>query len=306
MSGKDVIFILGVGRSGTSALTRVLSLCGCSLPESLFGAADANPRGFWEPVDFQKLNGEFMARHGTGYPDPTMRLQELMLDQQEKEDFVAKIQALLAKCPCGPVLLVKELPITELMEFWVEAARREGFSVKVVIPIRHPSEVFASYAAFARGKTVSAELVNAFWTKLNLLAERHSRDLPRVFVEYSNLLKDWRVEVGRVASALSIDLKPDVSAIETFLTGDLHRQRCAGAIRETFGYDWMTRVYSIFSAAARDESVDARALDEIYLAYRACERTFRIASEEFPKVFDRIAKQQILKSTPVWKSGHDF
>jgi hypothetical protein len=51
MDGKELIFILGMARSGTSALTRVLSLCGCALPKSLKEANDGNPRGFWEPVE---------------------------------------------------------------------------------------------------------------------------------------------------------------------------------------------------------------------------------------------------------------
>ena len=32
------LFVLGLGRSGTSALTRVLSLCGAALPAGLLGA----------------------------------------------------------------------------------------------------------------------------------------------------------------------------------------------------------------------------------------------------------------------------
>jgi len=75
MSGKDVIFILGMGRSGTSALARILSFRGCVLPAALKDANEANPRGFWEPIDALTLNDEFLFHHQATYFDPTLRLQ---------------------------------------------------------------------------------------------------------------------------------------------------------------------------------------------------------------------------------------
>ena len=50
------LFVLGMPRSGTSALTRVLSLCGGTLPAGMMGADSANPRGYWEPRKALHLN----------------------------------------------------------------------------------------------------------------------------------------------------------------------------------------------------------------------------------------------------------
>ena len=49
MIQKQVIFIFGMARSGTSALARVLSFCGASLPGQLLGPNDRNQTGHWEP-----------------------------------------------------------------------------------------------------------------------------------------------------------------------------------------------------------------------------------------------------------------
>ena|SRR5712692_4834194 len=70
MGDRQVLFILGMGRSGSSALTRVLSLCGGSLPEPLLGSGPGNPTGHWEPLDALKMNDEFLMRHGSGWWDP--------------------------------------------------------------------------------------------------------------------------------------------------------------------------------------------------------------------------------------------
>ena len=149
MSGKDVIFILGMGRSGTSALARILSLCGCVLPATLKDANEANPRGFWEPVDALKLNDEFLFRHGATYFDPTLRLQgELTFAPDETEGYIAQICAFLRHCPQGAPLVIKDPRITALFYFWLEAARRAGLGVKVIVAIRSPSEVAASMGAW--------------------------------------------------------------------------------------------------------------------------------------------------------------
>ena len=70
------LFVLGFGRSGTSALTRVLSLCGAALPAGLLGATAQNPRGCWEPRAAIHLNEAILRRHGSSAYDLTLRMQE--------------------------------------------------------------------------------------------------------------------------------------------------------------------------------------------------------------------------------------
>jgi hypothetical protein len=67
---------LGVNRPGTSALTRVLSLCGGTLPAGLVGANAGNPSGYWEPRASHWINYTILRRHGSEWFDPTLRLQE--------------------------------------------------------------------------------------------------------------------------------------------------------------------------------------------------------------------------------------
>ena len=278
MSGKDILFVLGMGRSGTSALARILSLCGCVLPASLKEPNEANPRGFWEPVDALRLNDEFLFRHHATYFDPTLRLQEeTNFPPDEAEDFIGQIGAFLRHCPQGAPLVVKDPRITALFYFWLRAARGEGFSVKVIVAIRHPSEVAASLGALIEAP---AELWHAVWLKYNLLSELHSRHLPRVFVEYSSLLADWRPQVARITRSLALDgvvLENGAAAIEAFLTRDLHTKRCAGPILEPFGYPWLSDTYKALSGAARDEPPDIEKLDTTLRAYRTCERAFRVS-----------------------------
>jgi adenylyl-sulfate kinase len=279
MVRRQAIFIFGMARSGSSALARVLSLCGAWLPERLLGANDGNPTGHWEPLEALHLNEEFLFAQGSSYYDPSLRLQvDRSFGEDDKAAFIDKIGTFLDSLPPQRPAVIKEPRIVALADFWLEAARRSSIDVKIIIPVRHPGEVAAS---LAKRDQTSLELSNALWLKYNLLAERSSRNLPRVFVEYSSVLSDWRRQISRISEALAVRFEDrDDEAIRKFLTPDLHRQRNA-ELTEAFAASWLGEVFTAFSAAARDACFHCDKLDAIFDGYSASERTFRSALNEF-------------------------
>jgi hypothetical protein len=284
MPDRQIVFVLGMGRSGTSAMTRVLSLCGAHLPEPLLGADEGNPRGYWEPIDAVKLNDAFLSRHGATWYDPTLRLQgEAIFDDQVTEAFVRQLQGFLEASTVSPLVVIKEPRIAALSAFWLEASRRAGFATKFVISVRHPDQVAASLAA--RDGT-SLELSSVLWLKYSLLAERSSRTVHRVFVEYSNLLQDWRREVERISDGLAVDFSAaDEGAIDRFVDHRLHHHKCSGRPTDLFGQSWTADVYAALSAAARDMPLNIQTFDAVFSAFAACERTFRVSLHEFQTRF---------------------
>ena len=61
-----VICTLGMHRSGTSLVARLLSLLGVHLgpDERVLTAGEDNPKGYWEHRSFVDLNDEILARFG--------------------------------------------------------------------------------------------------------------------------------------------------------------------------------------------------------------------------------------------------
>jgi hypothetical protein len=279
------LFVLGFGRSGTSALTRVLSLSGAALPAGLLGATAENPRGCWEPRAAIALNEAILRRHGSsGYDLGLGKHEDGVFDDSTNAAYVAKVRAFLTTLPDAPVVVIKEPKLTAVSGIWFEAARRAGFDVAAVIAVRNPVEVIGSLEKRAAGQyyvRASPELTSAWWLTYTLLAEKGTRGMPRVFVEYANLLDNWRREVKRISAALDIDLSTrDEGAIDQFLTPDLRHHRHRGPVPEPFGTDWMSAVYGTLGAAARDEPWDESALDRVFEAYRATEQGFRTAFED--------------------------
>ncbi|WP_041302843.1 sulfotransferase [Mycolicibacterium rhodesiae] len=274
------MFVLGAQRSGTSALTRVLSLCGCRLPAGLLGADTANPRGCWEPRKAIGINEEILYRNDSAWFDPSMRLLDADgFAAGRRAACIVKITSYLSTLSDAPVVVIKEPRITMLSDLWFEAAHRAGFDAVAVIAVRDPREVISSATA---SWGFSRELSSALWLKYNLLAERLTRGAPRVFIDYRNLLEDWRREVKRTSVALDIDLDGgDEEAVEEFLSPSLRRHRRSGPVTERFIADWIPAVYEELFAAARGESLDVSTLDRVFGSYRADETELLAALDEF-------------------------
>lgn len=281
-----VVFVVGLGRSGTSALTRVLSLTGATLPGRLLGATIDNPRGYFEPRAAIALNQAILHRHGSSGYDPTLRAQEDgAMGSDERAEWVDRISRYLGTLPAAPVVVLKEPKITSVSGLWFEAARRAGFEVAAIIALRHPGEVIDSLDRrggrqfYVRN---SPELTAAWWLRYTLLAERATRGITRVIVDYDNLLTDWRQEVKRISVALGVDLPAsDGQAVDGFLSAELRHHHEPGPVTDPFGTDWLSTVYGVLAMAARDDVRDEEweraELDRVYESYRAAERGFRTA-----------------------------
>lgn len=68
-SRKTCILVLGMHRSGTSALTRVLSLLGASLPREMYGPTEDNEAGHWEPKRLVDWNDRLLTELGSSWID---------------------------------------------------------------------------------------------------------------------------------------------------------------------------------------------------------------------------------------------
>ena len=55
---RTALVVVGMHRTGTSALTRVLSLLGATLPHDLYPPGPDNPEGFWEPAKLVEVHEE--------------------------------------------------------------------------------------------------------------------------------------------------------------------------------------------------------------------------------------------------------
>ena len=83
LKGKQVFYVLGMHRSGTSFLSELLSKLGLQLPKSIGGAAEDNERGFFEPLDLVTKHNQWFQKHGLRW-DRVLPLSGDILKQDSK------------------------------------------------------------------------------------------------------------------------------------------------------------------------------------------------------------------------------
>jgi hypothetical protein len=264
---RDIVFVVGMSRNGTSAITRVLSLCGLGLPQNLLEANTANPAGFWESADVVLLNERFLRANGSSWCDPSLRIPlEFEPSSVDAAGFIDEIAALLRTNASSGSLVIKDPRLAAVAPFWFFAAEREGLTVRIILPVRHPYEVAGSLAT---RDGISFELAQLLWLNATFTSELTTRRFPRIFVEYANVMADWRTEVDRISAALGIDLSTrDEAAIDAFLNPSLHRERASVQPEGLLLPDTLD-VYRHVSAAARGKQLDAAFMDERLTSYAA-------------------------------------
>lgn len=270
MSGRDVIFVVGMSRSGTSALARVFSLCGGAIPLELLPPNFANPAGYWEPRHAVEINDAFLEAQASSWHDARLTLQLRPTFGPLQERFMTEIVEILARGfqPDGPIV-VKEPRITALLPYWTAAAVELRLRPVFVHIFRNPADVAASL--FARDG-LSVEHSFALWLKYNLIGERDTRGLRRIFVSYEEVMHDWEPVVARCAAEVGIEVGIDDairSAVGDFLSPALHHHR-ASAIDETavdpLMVAWVARVYAVLRRAS-EHRIRMSALDQILCDY---------------------------------------
>lgn len=278
-NARDLIFIVGMHRSGTSALTRVLSLCGAALPTTLMAPNSGNPTGYWEPHDAMELNDRFLHARSSSWSDPGLTFRSAPRDHAGFARYVALIRDFLllideflehGVAPGGPVV-IKEPRITALLPYWLTAAAEAGFAPKVIHIFRNPADVALSLAA---RDGMALDRACALWQKYNLLGEHDARMVPRAFVSYETLIEDWERTIARCAAEIGVGLTVDAAArraVETFLSPQLRHHRSGKIERHAMTPAQRKAVRVAYGALQRAAggTLDTAVFDSLLLEYSA-------------------------------------
>jgi hypothetical protein len=197
----DVVLVLGMHRSGTSALTGALGLCGGSLPGDLMPAHKDNVRGFFESTQLVELHDKLLGAFGSRWDDP-LPVRSVLFDTAEAADASLELANLLDREFSGHApLVIKDPRMCKLLPIWVEALDLLGWRSVAVLPLRHPLEVAAS---LQRRNALNEHHGLAMWMHHTLLAERATRGMPRAFVLYDELLRDGPGSIRKINEELGI------------------------------------------------------------------------------------------------------
>lgn len=263
---RHALVVAGMHRSGTSAMARLLSLSGATLPERVMAPADDNPAGFWEPWEMVALNDRILASLESSWDD-VFALGAAARAATVKSTYLGEARALVrANYGAADLLVIKDPRTSVLVPFWHEVLTDKGVKPVFVIMVRNPLAVAQSLAK-RNGYSVQKSVL--LWTSYMLAVERDTRGLDRVFISYDAMLEDWRSALSSVETALGQAL-PRVAAdaaadIDGFLNhAHRHHEASAGDLTARADIWPGARVaFEWFEAAAKGKAPPEVALDTV-------------------------------------------
>lgn len=255
------ILVLGMHRSGTSAMTRVLNLLGAELGEHLLGPGFSNEQGFWEHLDAYRIDDQLLTSLGMSWDDPR-RLPENWTETTYYTQALQTISQILNRdFGKSRIWAVKDPRICRLVPLWRDALRQMNVRPIAVIALRHPDEIAGSLAI---RDGLSRSQVYLLWARHLCEAELATRGMRRCVVRYDRLLADWRAEVTQATKATGlqwhISLEDAAPDIDMFLNPDSrhHHRRLPSDARQ-HGTDgaWIDKMFHAYYGIAETEDWSA-------------------------------------------------
>jgi hypothetical protein len=192
---RTCIVVLGMHRSGTSALSRVLSILGAALPRHLMAAAAGNETGHWEPEKLVEFHDEMLAELDSAWDD-WAALEVSRLTVRRREEIKRRIAEIINdEYGNASLMVVKDPRICRFAPLFLEALTDAGIMAECVLAFRHPLEVVRS---LARRNGMPRGQASLLWLRHVLDSEAATRGKRRAVLFYSDLLTDWRNELRRV------------------------------------------------------------------------------------------------------------
>ncbi len=199
---KSIVVVLGMHRSGTSAITRGLQVMGVGLGDSLLPpVCGINDKGFWEDIDLNALNiGMLKAVHTDWYHlEPILPCDVEIL--HEKGYFFRAVELLRQKVSSVPVFGFKDPRVAKLLPFWKEVFDYCQLDVCYVMTLRHPLSVAKS---LAKRDGIKAEQSYLLWLGHVITGLTFSAGDKQVLVDYDRLMQSPDRESIRVAKCTGL------------------------------------------------------------------------------------------------------
>lgn len=277
----QLVLVLGMHRSGTSALSGLLVESGLDGPTDLMPASSLNSKGFFESLGAMHLNDSLLAdlRSTWSSAAPISESRWTNSSTAVAAWRSGMLKLLRSKYIRGGRAVLKDPRLCNLMPALCPWLESNLMSYVAFLPIRHPAEVVESLW-LAQSIHRSQGLI--LWVRHIFESERHSRGVQRLIVPYQLLIAHPDEMLRRCHETLARasqvgGLKPlDIMIASTFIDPQLHRQHAHSGVpnwvlKENAGalYRFALKVYSLITESELVEENLRIKMDEALVEWEA-------------------------------------
>jgi hypothetical protein len=198
-----MVTILGVGRSGTSAIARAMQAVGIELGDNLRPGSGKNPTGFFEDNDILKISKRL--KRALAIRGDCVRI----IDDEEYDQPVVReiedecVEMIRRRFGRTPIWGYKYARTSRFLPFFERVFERCGLDARYVYAVRNPISVARSRLRLEpqRGTQEKSDLE---WLINVVPYFARTRGRTCVFVDYDNVMADPAVELERMARGLGL------------------------------------------------------------------------------------------------------
>lgn len=230
-TSRHILFVVGMHRTGTSALCAALNAAGAHFgPGLLEPMAGVNDEGFWEAGEVVAINEGLLAEAGYQWYTVTPAAVDIDWSAPRFDSLHERARAYLASLAISPgdVHVIKDPRLCITLPFWLPLAAQAVGDAAVCLIQRPPIEIARSLqqrdafpAAF--GLRLTATYLEA--------ALRHA-PAHAVRMTYAELLNDPAAAIAPLAERLG--LSAGTGAVRDAVRGELCHQSGAESAMDTF------------------------------------------------------------------------
>ena len=263
---SQAIMILGMHRSGISALAGLLMCLGVDGPKKLLGASPKNALRHLEPLDPYNIQDRLLESAGSSWKD-IRSFSEAWLKTEAADLYQAELMAFIDEnFEKSPLFFLKDPRNCRLMGLWKRVLAAQSVSPLYLLTHRNPIEVAKS---LEKRDGLDVEYSYLLWLRHVLDAEISTRGSKRSFTSYVRIMDDWPAEVEKISSDLGVSWPKydavNLGAIEAMIRPDLKTFSDHRLIRSAVFPATLKKTLEVLDhwAAHGEQSSDYAVLDQI-------------------------------------------
>lgn len=201
MPTSRAVLLLGMHRSGTSAIARGLAALGVYVGTEFLEAQPENPTGYWEDKGIVEINERVLTALGLRW-DSTEAIDASAFDDRRLRALRRKATQYCARTfDARPIWGFKDPRTLRVLPFWQPVFSALCAADAYVVAIRHPRSVAASLHVRQQMPEETAYLL---WLRYTVPFLSGLLAKPVVVVDYDRVMREPRAQLERIASRLRL------------------------------------------------------------------------------------------------------
>ncbi len=231
METKRLIVVLGMHRSGSSAIAKSLEVLGVDLGKHLMPADENNEKGYFEDIGINRLNTEILQNIGCDWYSLAPFKNDVFEGERISSLRQKASEIIEDKLQDTNLLGIKDPRLCKLLPFWKNVFDDLELQVSYVICLRNCESIAASL--FSRDGIPRVKSLYLWLTHM-LPVFQNTKNCQRITIDYDDLILEPRRVLTTIAQQLGLESQIDQDELDRFANDFIdqtlwhHRQNKSG------------------------------------------------------------------------------